>query len=131
MLTHHQIYAGYFLMNFLFLLFCMACRVWHKAKINYVFVFEYDTRHHLDWRQLSEVGSPIPGPAALLTLAASLFLFLPSRPVYMAQLSPSWRRRHIPLLPSHTAFDYCNDFDITATYFVFPQPPMAALLDGT
>jgi hypothetical protein len=58
MLTHHQIYAGYFLMNFLFLLFCMACRVWHKAKINYVFVFEYDTRHHLDWRQLSEVGSP-------------------------------------------------------------------------
>ncbi|KAF2743516.1 EXS-domain-containing protein, partial [Sporormia fimetaria CBS 119925] len=50
-----QIYAGYFLMNFLFLLFCMACRVWHRAKINYVFVFEYDTRHHLDWRQLSEL----------------------------------------------------------------------------
>lgn len=41
-------------MNFLFLLFCVACRVWHESKINYVFVFEYDTRHHLDWRQLSE-----------------------------------------------------------------------------
>ncbi|ORX96222.1 SPX domain-domain-containing protein [Clohesyomyces aquaticus] len=50
-----QIYCGYFLMNFLFLLFCMACRVWHESRINYIFVFEYDTRHHLDWRQLSEL----------------------------------------------------------------------------
>ncbi|KAF1968743.1 EXS-domain-containing protein [Bimuria novae-zelandiae CBS 107.79] len=49
-----QIYAGYFLMNFLFLLFCLDCRVWASSKINYVFIFEYDTRHHLDWRQLSE-----------------------------------------------------------------------------
>lgn len=52
-----QIYAGYFLINFLLLLFCMACRVWHEHKINYVFIFEYDTRHHLDWRQLAEVSS--------------------------------------------------------------------------
>jgi hypothetical protein len=50
-----QIYAGYFLANFLLLLFCLACRVWHETKINYVFIFEYDTRHFLDWRQLSEV----------------------------------------------------------------------------
>ncbi|KAF1962389.1 EXS-domain-containing protein [Byssothecium circinans] len=50
-----QIYAGYFLMNFLFLLFCLDCRVWHYHKINYVFVFEYDTRHFLDWRQLFEL----------------------------------------------------------------------------
>ena len=34
----------------------MACRVWHETKINYVFIFEYDTRHYLDWRQLSEVS---------------------------------------------------------------------------
>jgi hypothetical protein len=54
-LRNPQIYAGYFLMNFLFLLFSIACRVWHNSKINYVFVFEYDTRHHLDWRQLAEV----------------------------------------------------------------------------
>lgn len=33
----------------------MACRVWHETKINYVFIFEYDTRHFLDWRQLAEV----------------------------------------------------------------------------
>jgi hypothetical protein len=29
--------------------------VWTRAKINYAFVFEYDTRHTLDWRQLTEV----------------------------------------------------------------------------
>ncbi|CAI6304982.1 unnamed protein product [Periconia digitata] len=50
-----QIYAGYFFMNFLFILFCLDCRVWSTHKINYVFVFEYDTRHHLDWRQLFEL----------------------------------------------------------------------------
>ena len=50
-----QIYAGYFIINFLMLLFCLACRVWHENKINYVFIFEYDTRHHLDWRQLAEI----------------------------------------------------------------------------
>ena len=37
------------------LLFCFDCRVWTRAKINYVFIFEFDTRHNLDWRQLSEV----------------------------------------------------------------------------
>jgi len=50
-----QIYAGYFLANFLLIMFCLACRVWHETKINYVFIFEYDTRHFLDWRQLVEV----------------------------------------------------------------------------
>ncbi|CBY00175.1 hypothetical protein LEMA_P013050.1 [Plenodomus lingam JN3] len=50
-----QIYAGYFLINFLLLLFCLACRIWHDNKINYVFIFEYDTRHYLDWRQLAEL----------------------------------------------------------------------------
>jgi hypothetical protein len=49
-----QIYAAYFLL----LLFCLACRVWHEYKINYVFIFEYDTRHFLDWRQLAEVSHP-------------------------------------------------------------------------
>lgn len=44
-------------MNFLLLLFCLACRVWYDNKINYVFIFEYDTRHFLDWRQLAEVGT--------------------------------------------------------------------------
>lgn len=50
-----QIYAGYFLGLFLFLLFCLDCRVWTQAKINYVFIFEFDTRHNLNWHQLSEL----------------------------------------------------------------------------
>lgn len=50
-----QIYGGYFLVVLHFLLFCLDCMVWTRAKINYVFVFEYDTRHALDWRQLTEV----------------------------------------------------------------------------
>ena len=31
--------------------------VWTKSKINYAFVFEYDTRYTLEWRQLLEVSS--------------------------------------------------------------------------
>lgn len=50
-----QLYAGYFLGLLLFLLFCLDCRIWTKAHINYIFVFEFDTRHVLDWRQLSEL----------------------------------------------------------------------------
>ncbi|KAJ8104862.1 hypothetical protein OPT61_g10528 [Boeremia exigua] len=50
-----QIYAGFFLVNLLVLLFTLACRVWHEHKINFVFIFEYDTRHFLDWRQLAEL----------------------------------------------------------------------------
>ncbi|KAI9885011.1 MAG: tRNA (adenine-N(1)-)-methyltransferase catalytic subunit trm61 [Watsoniomyces obsoletus] len=50
-----QMYAGYFLALFLFMMFCLACRLWTHAKINYIFIFEFHTRHHLDWRQLSEL----------------------------------------------------------------------------
>ncbi|KAM5469943.1 Xenotropic and polytropic retrovirus receptor 1 [Microsporum ferrugineum] len=49
-----QIYGGYFLILVHFLLFCLDCRIWSMSKINYIFVFEYDTRHVLNWRQLSE-----------------------------------------------------------------------------
>lgn len=50
-----QIYAGYFLGLFLFLLFCLDAKIWTGAKINYPFIFEFDTRHNLDWHQLSEL----------------------------------------------------------------------------
>ena len=50
-----QLYAGYFLGLLLFLSFVLACRVWTSARINYTFIFEYDTRHVLDWRQLAEL----------------------------------------------------------------------------
>ncbi|KAL2001841.1 hypothetical protein VTN02DRAFT_1132 [Thermoascus thermophilus] len=50
-----QIYAGFFLIVWHFLLFCLDCMIWTKSRINYSFVFEYDSRHVLDWRQLAEL----------------------------------------------------------------------------
>lgn len=55
-----QIYAGFFLIVWHFLLFCFDCMIWTKSRINYSFVFEYDSRHVLDWRQLTEVCFCLP-----------------------------------------------------------------------
>jgi xenotropic and polytropic retrovirus receptor 1 len=52
-----QIYGGYFLMLYLFALFCIDCSLWTTYKVNYPFIFEFDPRHHLDWRQLSQFPS--------------------------------------------------------------------------
>ncbi|CRG87693.1 Protein SYG1 homolog [Talaromyces islandicus] len=49
-----QIYGGYFLIVFHFMIFCLDCMIWTRTKINYTFVFEFDTRHVLNWRQLAE-----------------------------------------------------------------------------
>ena len=64
-----QIYAGYFLMLFLFILFCLDCRMWRRHKVNYTFIFEFDPRHSLDWRQLAEFPS-------LFTFVFGLFMWL-------------------------------------------------------
>ncbi|EMR84864.1 putative signal transduction protein [Botrytis cinerea BcDW1] len=64
-----QIYGGYFLGLYLFSLFCFDCSVWTRNKINYKFVFEFDPRHDLDWRQLSEFP-------AFLILLFGLFLWI-------------------------------------------------------
>ncbi|KAI1096654.1 EXS-domain-containing protein [Rostrohypoxylon terebratum] len=52
-----QLYGGYFLMLFLMFAFCLDCYVWTRNKINYPFIFEFDTRNNLDWRQLSSFPS--------------------------------------------------------------------------
>jgi xenotropic and polytropic retrovirus receptor 1 len=52
-----QLYGGYFLGVFIFLLFVLDCRIWARSKINYIFVFEFDSRHVLDWRELAELPS--------------------------------------------------------------------------
>ncbi|KAJ6155511.1 hypothetical protein N7470_006077 [Penicillium chermesinum] len=52
-----QIYGGYFLIVYHVFLFSLDSMIWTKSKINYAFVFEYDTRHALEWRQLLEVTS--------------------------------------------------------------------------
>ncbi|RYC65373.1 hypothetical protein CHU98_g845 [Xylaria longipes] len=52
-----QIYGGYFFILLLFSLFCLDCYLWTANKINYPFIFEFDPRHHLDWRQLASFPS--------------------------------------------------------------------------
>ncbi|KAK7403634.1 Xenotropic and polytropic retrovirus receptor 1 [Neonectria punicea] len=52
-----QIYGGYFLMLFLFSLFCIDCAIWNANKVNYPFIFEFDQRHSLDWRELAQFPS--------------------------------------------------------------------------
>lgn len=52
-----QIYAGYLLALYLFAWFCLDCNIWTRNKINYQFVFEFDPRSNLDWRELSEFPS--------------------------------------------------------------------------
>lgn len=86
-----QIYAGYLLMLFLSLLFCLDCRVWQRAKVNYAFIFEFDTRHHIDWRQLSEVCSheTLNVPEAIcLTCTATVLSYLLLGSYNVAQFQP-------------------------------------------
>lgn len=52
-----QIYGGYFLMLYLFSLFCLDCKIWTANRVNYPFIFELDPRNQLDWRQLAEFPS--------------------------------------------------------------------------
>jgi hypothetical protein len=64
-----QIYAGYLLAIYLFAWFCLDCCIWSRNKINYQFVFEFDPRHQLDWRQLASFPS-------FLILLLGLFVWL-------------------------------------------------------
>lgn len=64
-----QIYGGYLLALYLFAFFCLDCAIWTKNKINYVFIFEFDPRSTLDWRQLSEFP-------AFFTLLLGLFVWI-------------------------------------------------------
>ena len=52
-----QLYGGYFLILLMFALFTLACRIWTRNKVNYPFIFEFDTRNNLEWKQLAEFPS--------------------------------------------------------------------------
>ncbi|KAJ4306438.1 Xenotropic and polytropic retrovirus receptor 1 [Collariella sp. IMI 366227] len=52
-----QVYGGYFLVLLLFTLFTLDCRIWTKNKVNYPFIFEFDARNFLNWKQLAEFPS--------------------------------------------------------------------------
>ena len=64
-----QIYAGFFLALVLVLGFCLGCRFWTQHRINYVFIFEFDPRSSLDWRQMAEIP-------CLLWFLLGLIMFL-------------------------------------------------------
>lgn len=78
-----QLYAGYFMALLLFLSFVLACRLWNRAKVNYVFIFEFDTRHVLDWRQLAELP-------CLFAFLNGLFLWLNFRPGMSTSMFLYW-----------------------------------------
>ena len=52
-----QVWGGFALVDLFLLLFGINCWVWHETKINYTFIFEFDPKHHLDYRQYLEVLS--------------------------------------------------------------------------
>lgn len=52
-----QLYGGYLLALLLFALFTLDCWMWTKNKVNYPFIFEFDPRNYLDWRELAEFPS--------------------------------------------------------------------------
>ena len=78
-----QLYGGYFLGLILFLSFVLACRLWNRAKVNYIFIFEYDTRHILDWRQTAQLP-------CLFAFLNGLFLWLNFRPGLSGSMFLYW-----------------------------------------
>lgn len=70
--------------------------IWTKSKINHAFVFEYDTRHTLEWRQLLEVCPILELVNGYqLTISDSLILPLSPGTFYVAQLFMDQRHVHI------------------------------------
>lgn len=126
-----QIYGGYFLMLLLMLLFCLACRLWQETRVNYAFIFEFDTRHHLDWRQLSEVQFAFD---LLIHHEAnksdSLRTSLPFRSHNLAQLPRLHRNRHVHLLAGDPYRRFCNSLVQSIPDTVSPQPSLVCVLDG-
>lgn len=107
----------------------MACRVWHESKINYIFVFEYDTRHHLDWRQLSEVScNHLLSDTFCLQRTASLFLFFPSRLLYVVEFQAHRRQRRVHILPCYSYRDLIPPPGQPTASPLLPKSEVATLL---
>lgn len=103
--------------------------MWQNSKINYVFVFEFDTRHHLDWRQLCEVRS-IPGFPEYVAnrVTASMSISLLSGPHDVAQLQSVREQHDVYILSRHPYWPYGLGYLFPSTYLVPPQPSVASLL---
>ena len=96
-------------MLFLFLLFCLDCRIWNRARINYPFIFEFDARHFLNWQQLSEVSALSGLRIFADEMLDTMLLPLPVGTVHVAQLSTKWNKLHVPVLARHSdrAVSHC------------------------
>ncbi|KAJ6261553.1 hypothetical protein Dda_4223 [Drechslerella dactyloides] len=68
-----QIWAGFAFPTLFLLLFTLCCRAWIEARINYVFIFEFDTRNNLNWRQLME----LPAMFTFVQILLMWFCFTP------------------------------------------------------
>lgn len=98
-----QLYGGYFLMLFMFSLFCIDCFVWTKSKINYPFIFEFDQRSHIDWRRLAEFPS-------FFLLLLGIFMWM-----NFSRYGDSWLYTYYPAIL----------IGITALIIFFPAPVLA------
>lgn len=123
-----QIYAGYFLILFLFGFFVIDARAFTQAKVNYQFVFEFDSRHMLDWRQLSEVSlirlfkqscADTPTDACCLPVSP--------RTRHVAQLLPLWWRRNVRLLAYNPDRSCCR-YTVHACAVLLPKVSRMATL---
>lgn len=64
-----QIWGGFFLVIFAFVLFDLDCYVWEKTRVNYMLIFEFNQRKSLNWRQHLEIVGAV-------FFIFSLFFFL-------------------------------------------------------
>ena len=101
-------------MLLLFLLFCLNCKVWTQAKINYPFIFEFDARHSICWHQLSEVSFILSHCliSELLTLPAPMLTPFPFGTLHLAQFSAGRNKCNVPLLASHPHRNFHHDSDV-------------------
>ncbi|KAI9828327.1 MAG: hypothetical protein M1832_002755 [Thelocarpon impressellum] len=151
-----QIYAGYFLALLLFLLFCLDCWIWSAARINYAFIFEFDTRHSLDWRQLAELpcfflfleglllwinfqdfGAGrmfVYWPVVLIGLTV-LILFFPAKALYHRSrwwwLYSNWRLLFAGIYPVEFRDFLLGDMYCSQTYAMGVGVPQLSVSGGT
>jgi len=119
------------MMLILVLLFCAACKFWTMNKVNYVFVFEFDTRHHLDWRQLFEVSSCwYLHVAQTYKLIAAMLFLLSDVFYYVAQFLAirSFDNVHLLSYPSDRCHRNCTILSRPDT--LLPNESMVSLRNG-
>lgn len=89
-----QVWGGIGIAILFLLLFGVNCWVWHNAKINYTFIFEFDTKHHLDYRQYFEVVNYIEFAngklPTFLTFVGSVCFWLTFKNFWPQQLDATW-----------------------------------------